>query len=58
MEGKYEKTWITINLTYNTDGSHKLEPWFIGTAAMLCCFSQLFINIKNYCIIWRSNKKV
>lgn len=54
---KHEKARITINLACNADGSHKLEPWFIGTAAVPRCFGRSSINIKNFRMVWRGNKK-
>ena len=54
---KYEKTWIIINLVYNANGSQKCKSWFIGITSILCCFGRSSINIKNFCMVWRSNKK-
>lgn len=56
-EGKHKKARITINLVCNISGSHKFEPWFIGKAAVPCCFDRSSINTKNFWMVWRSNKK-
>ena len=55
--GKHDKARITINLACNVTGSHKLEPWFIGKAAKPRCFGRSSINIKNFRMVWRNNKK-
>ena len=55
--GKHDKARITINLACNVTGSHKLEPWFIGKAAKPRCFGRSTINIKNFRMVWRNNKK-
>ena len=55
--GKHNKAHITINLAYNVIESHKLEPWFIGKATKPQCFGRSSINIKNFQMVWRNNKK-
>ena len=54
---KVEKSRISINLAVNVTGTHRLYPWFIGTAAKPRCFSRLGINVNNFRMVWRSNKK-
>lgn len=54
---KYDKARITINLAYNVTGSHKLDPWFICKAAKPRCFGRSSINVKNFRMVWKSNKK-
>lgn len=55
---KHNKVWIIINLAYNADKSHKLELWFIKTAIIPYYFSKSSINIKNFRMVWRSNKNI
>jgi len=52
---KLDKHRITINFCCNSDGSIKLEPWFIGTAAKPRAFGN--IEVHNLGLIWRNNKK-
>lgn len=54
---KHEKARITINLACNVTGSHKLDPWLIGKAAKPRCFGGSSINIKNFRMICKNNKK-
>ena len=44
---KKEKTRITIVNCCNASGSHKLDPWLIGTAATPRCFGRNKINISS-----------
>lgn len=54
---KHKKAWIIINLACNIIKSNQFEPWFIEKAAIFFCFSQFSINIKNFQIVRRNNKK-
>lgn len=58
MRKKHENAQITINLTCNVSESYKFKLWLIEKAAIFCCFDWLSINIKNFRIVWQSNKKV
>lgn len=55
--GKHEKARISINLAVNATGSHRLSPWFIGTAAKPRCFARSGIHVSNFRMTWRANKK-
>lgn len=55
--GKHDKARIIITLACNVTGPHKLDPWFIGKAAVPRCFGRSSINVKDFCMVWRSNKK-
>lgn len=56
-DGKHEKTKILINLTINVFDNHKFHFWFIDTIAKSQCFARSKINIVNFRMKWRSNKK-
>lgn len=53
--GKRAKSRITANFCVNADGSDKLPIWFIGQYNKPHCFRG--ININNFDMIWKSNKK-
>ena len=53
---KLNKSRITINLCCNVVG-HKMDPWFIGTAAKPRCFARSGVKIENLPMTWRHNKK-
>lgn len=54
LEGtKKDKLRITVGLTCNGTGSHKLQPWVIGTAENPRCFK--YINRSAMGVIYRYN---
>ncbi|KAJ5751479.1 mariner-Tc1 transposon family protein [Penicillium nucicola] len=54
---KQQKSRITALFCCNSDGSEKLIPWFIGAARNPRAFTAAHININNFNLQWRSNKK-
>lgn len=48
---------ISALLCYNSDGSEKLDPWFIGSAKTPRAFKAAGINIQNFNLVWRGNLK-
>ena len=54
---KVQKARITANFCCNADGSHKLPPWFIGTAKNPRCFGRAGVNAENLAVVWKHNTK-
>lgn len=52
---KQDKARITAHFCCNADGSDKLHPWLIGTAAQPRCFGNASININSLNCVWRHN---
>jgi len=54
---KKKKDRITILVTVNANGSHKLNHWILGHAKNPRCFGKNNSKIENLQMQWRSNKK-